>query len=201
MALIAGLIYYNEADFLPMVLESLEGKIDEIIAVDGKLLGFMGHGFLSSDGSTELIEDAGGKVYGGVIYKTEMDKRQVYIDKAKNGDQILIIDADEILRGYLPLMHDFYVIPVHSFYETAWRLRLIKKTQGLHYGFAHWKLIDDTVDWEQESRERNVRAWAASELYHLDFLRSHQRRIKKLAFNLCRKDPILIRAFRDIQNV
>jgi hypothetical protein len=198
MTIIAGLIYYNEADFLPMVLESLEGKIDEIIAVDGKILGFPGRGFLSSDGSTEIIEDAGGRIYGGVLWKTEMDKRQVYLDAAKNGDQILIIDADEILRGELPMIPDFYVTLVHSFYESAWRLRLLKKTQGLIYGYTHWQVVDYECDWDEKSRNGDVTKWHLSELYHLDFLRSFERRVNKMIFTVNRKDPVMIRTFNSV---
>ena len=183
----ACLIYYNDADFLPMMLQSLEGKVDSILAVDGKINWFPGPTILSSDGSTEILEEYGATIIGAGRWKDEMQKRSAYLTAANTNDTLLIIDSDELLHGSLPDDHRNCEMLVHSYYQglkSEWRLRIVKKVAGMRYGDNHWEIIPDPT---------LKHPYYDACLYHLHFLRPQSRKQDKWIFNMTRQDPIMWR--------
>lgn len=184
----ACLIYYNDATLLPMMLPSIEGKVDTILAVDGRIKRFPGPDVLSTDGSTELIEKAGGIIIGAGLWKDEIEKRQHYVKAAKVGDLLFIIDSDEVLRGSLPRddgSHSVLVWDIfYGRFQARWCPRLILKTPAIHYKYNHWTIVgSDTI----------LKRWYFGSIYHFKLLRDERRKQAKWVYNFSRPDPIMVR--------
>ena len=184
----ACLIYYNDADLLPMMLESIIEKVDGILAVDGRFDWYPDLRITSNDGSTELLESYGATIVAQGSWSDEMAKRTAYLKAANTNDLLLIIDSDEVLRGYIPDMDHSCSIQVFSYYQglkIEWRDRIIKKVNGMQYHDDHWDI--------RPFPNPKLHTTLAASLYHFHFLRTQHRKIQKWTFNMCRQDPIMWR--------
>ena len=162
---------YNDRMFLGACLESLIDNVDHIIVADGAYRLYYEH-FLkfdphakpySNDGSLEMLKSFRDlpdltiiKSPDGQLWENQIVKRTKLIDAVPEGDEFLIIDADEMLKGdfqegverwydsgciqcSFPLYHPGTeverVVP-------KWHPRLFSKRPGMHYRGTHWHLRD-----------------------------------------------------------
>ena len=192
----ACVIYYNDAPWLEAMLPSIEGKVDGIFAVDGLIKHFPKFDVLSTDGSTEILERHGAKIISKGIWDDEVQKRNEYIKAANGNDTLFIIDCDEVLRGEVPQDYDWYTMSVYTFMppvENHRRLRYFPKSDGLHYQDNHWTLVDYCTNHTFHTNRGHYLHWTSGSLYHLNFLRSENRKLAKNMYYLARPDPMLMR--------
>ncbi len=81
----AVLIVKNEERMLPRCLESLAGKVDEIVIVDTG----------STDGTLEIANSA--DVVSSYEWSDDFSAARNYAKGLASGDWVLSIDADEVL--------------------------------------------------------------------------------------------------------
>jgi hypothetical protein len=100
----ACVIAYNEELLLPGCLESLKGKVDRIVVVDGRIAGFPGDHGASTDRTVEIAQAAGAEVIESrePCWPDEVTKRNAYLREIGWQQYWLRIDADEELHGDLP---------------------------------------------------------------------------------------------------
>lgn len=108
---------FNEAEYLPACLSSVQGLADEIIVVDGS----------SKDKTREIAKAAGSKVYRVKNQAIFHINKQIAVDKA-TGRWILQLDADErisqdLKQEILAIIHQTaafsgYYIPRKNFFLT-----------------------------------------------------------------------------------
>jgi glycosyltransferase involved in cell wall biosynthesis len=95
----AGLITFNDVPTIQMTLRSLQGQVDEIIAIDGPFKDYSPE-MSSTDGTLEILDSHGIKVITG-RWDSQVAKRNEYCNRININDWLLVIDADEILcNGY-----------------------------------------------------------------------------------------------------
>lgn len=181
-----------------MLLPSLVGKVDEILAVDGRIRCFPGPEILSTDGSVELIEKHGGRIIAAGLWDTEMAKRQAYVNQTFEGEHLLVIDADEVLLGTFPVEPGPYLVRVHSPGYVEYRLRLILNEGFLAYGECHWEIFGSIdgkyadIDYHQLSVAGKIPVAEDLHILHFDFLRSESRQLKKWQWTFTRSDPVRV---------
>lgn len=144
------MIVRDEVDVLPRCLASLQGIADEIIAVDTG----------STDGSQELLQQAGAKVYD-FVWTDDFGEARTYALRQATGDWVLFIDADEALdrvtsQNIRMLLVDVdaplsYEIAIRSYTTDeahsdsamlSWMPRLLNQPQNHAYlGRIHEQLI------------------------------------------------------------
>lgn len=91
---------YEDAKWLEMCLNSLEGKVKAVIVVDGAYEGFPHETPWSEDGTVELaLERADVVVETKRAWPNEVTKRDYYLRYVPDGKWWLRIDADEELKG------------------------------------------------------------------------------------------------------
>lgn len=90
---------YNDCKSLERCLSSLHDKVDVMVAVDGRFKHFKDDntGFLSNDGSRELVESYDNAVLIDVPNSYEIQKRTAYLDYCRKvrPEFLLICDSDE----------------------------------------------------------------------------------------------------------
>jgi hypothetical protein len=98
-----GLSFYNDVDGLKLLLASIDGQVDQVLAIDGRYPGYArgkGQADLSSDGSREVC-----KGYDNVLLvdypATQIQKRNKYLQLSKRHglDFLIIIDGDEYIKA------------------------------------------------------------------------------------------------------
>jgi len=170
MTIHALLNTYNDRMFLGAMLESLIDNVDHIIVADGAYRLYYEH-FLqfdpdakpySNDGSLEMIKHFRGLpevtmiTNDGELWENQIVKRTRLIEAVPDGDEFLIIDADEMLSGdFQEGVEDWYdsgcVCCSFPLYHPGtevervtphWHPRLFKKLPGMHYRGTHWHLRD-----------------------------------------------------------
>lgn len=151
--LIAGIIAYNEERLLPQCLDSIRGKVDRIILVEGRIATFPGDEFRSQDRTLEIARE-----YDCEIITTdrpwadEAEMRSQYL-VGENDDWYILIDADEVCMTPLPKIKD---IPdnVHAFSVLVrmisdghgkYRPRLFRHHGQMQYSKIHDGLFSDGV--------------------------------------------------------
>jgi len=161
---------YNDRMFLAACLESLIDNVDHIIVADGAYRLYYEH-FLqfdpdakpySNDGSLEMIKhfrdlpEVSLITNGGELWENQIIKRTRLVEAVPDGDEFLIIDADEMLSGdFQEGVEDWYdsgcVCCSFPLYHPGtevervtphWHPRLFKKLPGMHYRGTHWHLRD-----------------------------------------------------------
>lgn len=100
----ACVIAYNEELLLPGCLESLKGRVDRIVVVDGRIAGCPGETGASTDCTVEIARACGAEVIESMepCWPDEVAKRNAYLREIGWGEYWLRIDADEELHGDLP---------------------------------------------------------------------------------------------------
>jgi len=97
-----GLSFYQDFDSLNRMLQSLQQyPIDHIIAVDGKYKGHTAKQALSDDSVRDLFKSfqIPYSLYDDGANLSQIDKRQIYFDKAQTLrlDIIIVMDSDEYI--------------------------------------------------------------------------------------------------------
>lgn len=182
--LIACIIAYNEEDLLPQCLESIKGKVDEIILVDGRIAAFPGVGASSTDNTIEIARSYGARVIASAQpYENEAAMRSRYL-VGKEGDWYLLIDADEKCMTDLPSVADFppgigtYAIHTRMIGAptNVWRPRLFRHHGKMEYREIHDALFsNETLISRPKDAPRLYSVWFA----HYQMARSKNRRNQK----------------------
>jgi hypothetical protein len=140
--IVACIITYNDYPLIVSCVNSLIGKVDKIIAVDGKYKDFPGESFHSTDGTIEYLTGKVDLIYAGNI--PEVDKRNVYLSQLADGDICLNLDSDEYLIGSIPpLNSDFGIIDLadgHSKHVQKRATRFFRYREGMRYKNVHYTL-------------------------------------------------------------
>lgn len=175
----ACIIAYNEEQLLPDCLDSLAGKVDEIILVDGRIEEFPGAVAVSSDNTAAIARAYGAQVIQcGTPYRTEMEMREQYL-VGSEGDWYLVMDADQVLMTPLPsvsqLRSDAY----------RFRIRVLEPEQDVypvylfkHRGNMHYPYLHDTV-FSGDQPVRTKQVLSSIWVFHQQYKRSRQRMADK----------------------
>lgn len=91
---------YNDVGWLEKCLDSLQGKVEATVVVDGAYEGFPHDKPYSTDGTIELARQRADVVVTNTkLWPTEIVKRHHYLGYVREGRWWLRIDADEELVG------------------------------------------------------------------------------------------------------
>ncbi len=140
-----AIICFNEARFIRGAIFSLQKYVDRILVVDGAYENFPHRDPRSTDGTIEIAEKAGAEVIRNhTAWKSQIDKRNKYLELCGPGDQILHLDCDErlvcdkkiglrFLKGHIA-----YRINVSDppYKDNAW-IRFFDWSENLRYKGAH----------------------------------------------------------------
>jgi len=185
--LVATLITYNDIETIKDCIESIEGKVDKIIVVDGKFKDFPGEENISTDGTLECL-DSFPKIEILFTYGLdEVDKRNNYLNELKDGDICLNLDADEILEGEIPeLTTDIGIIQVGEQGDRRRHRRtnrFFRYRKGLHYWGRHTLILDENNKMfaflDKVGKGYTSQKITEFELLHRNDLRSFERKKNK----------------------
>jgi len=101
MKIVAIICTYNAVETIANCLQSLSGKVDEIIILDGRWIGVEGTSLHSIDGTIEKIIECSKiitpeiKLIMAKDLSNQVDSRNYLISLIPEGDWFLIIDSDE----------------------------------------------------------------------------------------------------------
>lgn len=144
MGITACIVFYNDRDLLEKCLNSLQGKVDRIVLVDGAYEDFPHEIPWSTDGSVELAKQYGTVVETSVPWKTEVDKRNFYLQFVPDDEYFLVIDTDEELCSSIePEGKGLNVIIEPDGGKPYSWPRVFKKTPGWHYYKTHMTYKDN----------------------------------------------------------
>ena len=182
--LIAGIIAYNEEQLLPRCLDSLVGKVDRIILVEGRIATYPGDGVRSTDNTLEIAASYGCEIIThDEPYPDEATMRSQY-HVGKYDDWYVLIDADEKCMTPLPKIGDFpanaraYAVDSHmiGIKQSIWRPRIFK-----HKGEMEFRTIHDALfsDGKLISRPQDTPKLYSVWFAHYQMLRDEIRRTQK----------------------
>ena len=188
--LIATYITYNDIETIQKSIESILGKVDKIIVVDGRFKDFPGKSWLSTDGTLEYLKDKVSVILIGGF--DEVAKRNVYLNYLNDGDICLNLDTDEILVGDIPhLEADTGIIQIGEQGDRRRHRRtnrFFKYREGLHYWGTHKMILDkDNKVFANLDKVGNYTSQKVTEfeLLHRNDLRSDKRKTdKKTYYNI-----------------
>jgi hypothetical protein len=145
LSIVCCIITYNDFPLIKDCIESVIGKVDRIICIDGKYIDFPGSEDFSTDGTLEYLKSIS-KVELMFWKGDEISKRNFYLMQVNDGDTVLNLDADEVLIGDLPeLKSDWGIINLHDGHDKhiqSRASRLFKFKEGIHYQNTHCTLYD-----------------------------------------------------------
>ena len=168
----ACLIVKNEEEMLPKCLESIKGFVDEIIIVDTG----------SKDGTVEIAERHGGKIYHHP-WENDFSRHRNQSIAYTAGDWIFVIDGDEELiqwdQNIDSVLHnkniDSIYVKVENVFSkgegVAWHnsIRLFRNNNKIEYkGKVHNQLVG-----HQNSTHSEI------VIYHRGYCLDHEREEKK----------------------
>ncbi len=149
--LIACIIAYNEADLLPGCLDSIYGKADEIVLVEGRIAAYPGDSPHSTDNTVAIAKSYGASIIQiDRAWTDECEMQSAYLI-GNDGDVYFKIDADERLMTPLPrpeqLPHDVYKVAVNMIGVPIRQLRprLFRHRGEMVYRGVHDALWSDGV--------------------------------------------------------
>jgi len=94
---------YNDMPLLKGCIESVYNQVDRIIVVDGRYRDFPGNkqSWYSTDGTIEYLHslDKVELLFGAELF--EADKRNIYMADLNEGDTVLVLDGDEVVKGII----------------------------------------------------------------------------------------------------
>ena len=141
---IGCVIFFNDGELLKKCLQALKSKVDRIVAIDGAYKDFPHLVPYSTDGSIEVAEKFADEVIKVKYpWEDEIAKRNRYLECAKTGDFIIVVDADEELEGDLSgIKEDFYQLMLYRVdgvppYPV---FRVHKKIEDMFYSGTHHSL-------------------------------------------------------------
>ena len=172
---------------LKQCIESVYNQVDRIIAVDGRYKDFPGRGWYSTDGTIEylLSLDKVELIFAADMY--EADKRNVYIELLKEGDNVLILDGDEYIEGKIKKLDRTVDIGLIKLGEPGGRYkrlatRFFRYKKGLAYNGIHFILeiggrwFNNRVHAINGFRNRNINTF---KIVHLHRKRNRNRKEQK----------------------
>ena len=145
--LVTTIITYNDWPLIKDCVDSITGKVDKIIIVDGKFWDFPGDDDYSTGDSLKYLlslskDDEFEIILAGGL--TEVEKRNIYLKDLKEDDTVLNLDADEVLIGNISkLESDFGIIDLkdgHSKHIQRRATRFFKFRTGMRYENVHYTL-------------------------------------------------------------
>jgi len=176
------MITYDDWPLIKECVDSVIGKVDKIIMVDGKFGDFPGDNNYSRNESVEYLlklrEDSKFKIIlaGGLM---EVEKRNVYLGCLNEGDICLNIDTDEVLIGDIPeLVADIGIVMIGEWGDTKRHrrtCRFFKYQGGLHYWGRH-SLILDKDNRVFASLDRAGKAYSVQKITEFEFLHNNHKR-------------------------
>jgi len=158
MNLIALIHVYNGDETILFTLESLLGKVDKVIILDGRWIGVECNSLHSTDKTYDVVKTFMKDhpilpiIY---LYATkpmhQVESRQYLLDQVPNGDWVLMIDSDEIVINWIDNLKEkilkttkekYFV--VHGKYHRVrlGTVRLMCKSKGLFYERNHRWMSD-----------------------------------------------------------
>jgi len=182
---IATIITYNDWPLIKECVESIIGKVDKIIAIDGKFKDFPGDSHFSTDGTLEYLKDkVSVTLIGGF---DEVEKRNAYLNYLKDGDICLNLDTDEILVGEIPQLNaDTGIIQVGEQGDRRRHRRtnrFFRYRAGLHYWGTHKMILDSKgkvfANLDRVGEGYTSQKVTEFELLHRNDLRSSDRKKSK----------------------
>lgn len=182
--LIAGIIAYNEEELLPRCLESIKGKVDRIILVEGRIDAFPGDAVRSSDKTLQIANDYGCEIVTNQIpWANEAFMRSQYL-LGNPDDWYITIDADEKCMTPLPSIADFPAgvdalaikVVMIGAPVSVWRPRFFR-----HKGIMEYRQIHDALfsDGKLISRPAGTPQLSSVWFAHYQMNRSKLRRNQK----------------------
>ena len=180
--LIATIITYNDWPFIKDCVESITGKVDKIIIVDGKFWDFPGDDDYSGGESLKYLlnlskDDRFEIILAGGL--TEVEKRNGYLEYLKDGDICLNIDTDEVLIGeILELTADIGIIMIGEMGDTRRHrrtIRFFRFREGLHYWGTH-KMILDKDGKLFANLDRIGKGYTSQKITEFEFLHNNHKR-------------------------
>ena len=162
---------YNDRMFLSACLETLIDNVDHIIVADGAYRLYYEHFKqfdpsakpYSDDGSLEIIQNFKGlpaytilKAPDDKVWLNQIEKRNRLVEAVPDGEDFIIIDADEMLVGDFQegverwydsgcVCCNFPIYSPGTDFERVtprWHPRIFRKLKGMHYRGTHWHLRD-----------------------------------------------------------
>jgi glycosyltransferase involved in cell wall biosynthesis len=137
------MIAYNEECLIGGALRSLQGRVDEIVVVDGRIDEFPGDTAISTDATETIAREYGATVIQQKTpYPTEQIMRSKYLVGEEN-DWYFVLDADEILMSDIPnlklLTESAYRIPEHFLGAShmIYPIRFFKHIGTMEYLHIH----------------------------------------------------------------
>lgn len=142
-------IFYNDGpDLLERCLKSLKGKVDRIIAVDGRYAEFPSLGKnWSTDGCQEIADKYADEVVvnSPLPWADQIAKRNRYLTLRDSRSYYFILDADEYFEGELPrnASGDVYSFNIYTHMDghrepmVGCAMRLIRHQHGIKYDVKH----------------------------------------------------------------
>lgn len=185
--LIACIIAYNEQELLPQCLESIVGKVDEIIVVEGRIATFPGKQVRSSDQTIKIAESYGATIITSLeAWPDEPTMRSQYLIGSE-GDWYIHIDADEKCMTPLPGVDDFpdgidaYAINIRMIKAPTqiYRPRFFRHCGHMEYRAIHDALFSDDA---LISRPQDVPQLRSVWFAHYQMVRSEKRRKQKTQY-------------------
>jgi glycosyltransferase involved in cell wall biosynthesis len=140
--IIACINVYNEEQNIERCLQSLIGKVDKIIVVDGAYKDYPHAISFSTDRTVDIALSYGADVISkasNCAWGDEVEKRNAYLD-GKAGDYYFVIDADEELVGDLKGIDvlDDWSIKIDRLNGSELNAyRIFKHRPGICYKGAH----------------------------------------------------------------
>ena len=142
--LVGTIITYNDWPLIKDCVESIIGKVDKIIAVDGAYDDFPCDINYSTDGTLEYLDNLDKVELIIAPGLAEVAKRNKYLEPLADNDIVLNIDADEVLIGDIPeLKTDFGIIDWHDGHSKHIQRRvtkIFKYRSGMKYEHCHYTL-------------------------------------------------------------
>lgn len=177
--------FYDEVDFIDNAIDSLIGKVDKIVLVDGAYKDFEHTIPWSTDGTLDIIEEWRQKypdiisvINNGGAWENEIEKRNAYF-VGQEGDYYIVLDADERLEGStdgLEKQDDwqvrlFRMDGVHPYFVY----RIFRHRQGIRYfGTHHAVHIGDEL-----INKEDLPVFEGVTIQHFMDRRSRERKDKK----------------------
>jgi len=147
---------YNCADVILESLKSIDGKVDEIICVDGRWIGIEGAD-RSTDDTQKIILKFSAHSKSSVFYTLlpvmhQWEARTESLKFAENGSWIILLDSDELVIEWGDEVRSTLENSTEKTYRMCWlkykpyaahlRYGVLRKTETLHWGTDHRRLFD-----------------------------------------------------------
>lgn len=151
---VACLNIWNDAPALRQTLPTWAPHVDHVIVVDGPYVSTGAREPVSTDGLNAVLADLPSVelVTRSTPWPDQLSKRSAYLERARPGDLLFIIDADEFVTGgellrQTPYGDVAWVTVSSPLYTRRYgQPRLIRAQPGLRYGGRHhWLYVGDRL--------------------------------------------------------